>query len=74
MRGRDRESGKLFSYASLESLIPQDHPLRPIRGADTIARTAPEPTVPGLARGLVLSPQIVARLVEGWRKAGLPQN
>ena len=31
MRGRDRESGKLFSYASLESLIPQDHPLRAIR-------------------------------------------
>jgi len=31
MRGRDREIGKLFSYASLESLIPQDHPLRAIR-------------------------------------------
>jgi transposase len=31
MRGTDRESGKLFSYASPESLVPQDHPLRAIR-------------------------------------------
>jgi len=31
MRGTDRETGKLFSYASPESLVPQDHPLRPIR-------------------------------------------
>ncbi len=31
MRGRDRESGSLFSYASPESLIPRDHPLRAIR-------------------------------------------
>jgi hypothetical protein len=27
----DRETGKLFSYASPESLVPQDHPLRKIR-------------------------------------------
>src|ERR1700693_2639906 len=31
MRGRDRQTGKLFSYASPESLVPQDHPLRAIR-------------------------------------------
>ena len=31
MRGTDRESGKLFSYASPESLVPEDHPLRAIR-------------------------------------------
>ena len=31
MRGMDRETGKLFSYASPESLVPQDHPLRKIR-------------------------------------------
>src|SRR6204780_2387540 len=31
MRGTDRETGKLFSYASPESLVPQDHPLRAIR-------------------------------------------
>ena len=31
MRGTDRETGKLFSYASPESLVPNDHPLRPIR-------------------------------------------
>ena len=31
MRGTDRETGKLFSYASPESLVPQDHPLRKIR-------------------------------------------
>jgi hypothetical protein len=30
MRGADRETGKLFSYASPESLVPQDHPLRAI--------------------------------------------
>ena len=31
MRGTDRETGKLFSYASPESLVPQDHPLHAIR-------------------------------------------
>ena len=31
MRGTDRQTGKLFSYASPESLVPQDHPLRAIR-------------------------------------------
>src|SRR6202162_941745 len=31
MRGRDRQTSKLFSYASPESLVPQDHPLRAIR-------------------------------------------
>ena len=31
MRGTYRETGKLFSYASPESLVPHDHPLRAIR-------------------------------------------
>lgn len=31
MRGTDRETGKLFSYASQESLVPQDNPLRAIQ-------------------------------------------
>src|SRR5215469_2423627 len=31
MRVPDRGTGKLFSYASAESLVPQDHPLRAIR-------------------------------------------
>ena len=31
MRGTDRQTGKLFSYASPESLVPPDHPLRAIR-------------------------------------------
>ena len=31
MRGTDRETGKLFSYASPDSLVPEDHPLRAIR-------------------------------------------
>lgn len=31
MRGADRQTGKLFSYASPESLVPRDHPLRAIR-------------------------------------------
>ena len=31
MRGADRQTGKLFSYASPESLVPADHPLRLIR-------------------------------------------
>jgi transposase len=31
MRGADRQTGKLFCYASPESLVPQDHPLRAIR-------------------------------------------
>ena len=31
VRGLDRRRGKLFSYASPESLVPQQHPLRAIR-------------------------------------------
>jgi hypothetical protein len=32
MRGSDRQTGKLFSYASPESLVPRDHPLRHVTG------------------------------------------
>jgi transposase len=32
MRGRDIEQGVVFSYINLEDRIPQDHPLRAIRG------------------------------------------
>ena len=31
MRGADRQTAAMFSYASLESLVPKDHPLRAIR-------------------------------------------
>lgn len=31
MRGRDRQTGTMFSYASPESLVPEGHPLRAIR-------------------------------------------
>jgi transposase len=31
MRGRDRQTAKLFSYVSPEALVPQDHPLRAIK-------------------------------------------
>jgi transposase len=31
MRGRDRQTGQLFSYASADSLVAADHPLRAIR-------------------------------------------
>jgi transposase len=31
MRGRDRQTGKLFGYVSPEALVPQDHPLRAIK-------------------------------------------
>jgi transposase len=31
MRGTDGQTGKLFSYASPDSLVPHDHPLRAIR-------------------------------------------
>jgi TolB-like protein len=34
----------------------------------------PEPTVARLARDLILSSEIVARLAEGWRKAGVPED
>jgi transposase len=46
MRGRDRESGKLFSYVSPESLVPQDHPLRAIRA---LVNAALERLSPGFA-------------------------
>ena len=32
MRGRDQSNGSLFSYVDLEDRVPQDHPLRGIRG------------------------------------------
>lgn len=31
MRGRDRQSAKLFSYVSPDALVPADHPLRAIK-------------------------------------------
>lgn len=31
MRGRDRQTGKLFSYVSPEALVPPEHPLRAIK-------------------------------------------
>ncbi len=31
MRGSDEDQAELFSYVSLESRIPADHPLRPIK-------------------------------------------
>lgn len=31
MRGRDRQTAKLFSYVSPEGLVPRDHPLRAIK-------------------------------------------
>ncbi|TFG96120.1 MAG: hypothetical protein E4H11_03920 [Myxococcales bacterium] len=31
MRGDDRVQGSMFSYVSLETRIPQDHPLRAMR-------------------------------------------
>ena len=31
MRGDDRQQQEMFLYASLEDLVPADHPLRPIR-------------------------------------------
>src|SRR5258705_12906028 len=32
MRGADEQSGSMFSYLSPEERVPQDHPLRVIRG------------------------------------------
>src|SRR5882762_8774533 len=32
MRGADEQPGSMFSYVSLEDRVPQDHPLRVIRG------------------------------------------
>ncbi|MGA9753319.1 MAG: IS5/IS1182 family transposase, partial [Acidobacteriota bacterium] len=31
MRGADEDQAELFSYVPLESRIPVDHPLRPIK-------------------------------------------
>ncbi|WGL63998.1 hypothetical protein QDX81_03215 [Pseudomonas sp. CW003PS] len=32
MRGLDLKQNELFSYTTLEQRIPNDHPLRPLRG------------------------------------------
>jgi hypothetical protein len=44
MRGTNRETGKLFSYGSLENLVPQDHPLRAIRALVNAALDRLSPT------------------------------
>jgi hypothetical protein len=44
MRGTDRDTGKLFSYTSPESLVPQDHPLRAIRALVNAALDRLSPT------------------------------
>jgi transposase len=38
MRGRDRQTGKLFSYVGPEALVPPDHPLRAIKRLADAAR------------------------------------
>jgi transposase len=39
MRGTDQQQATLFSYVSLEQRVPQDHPLRALRGmVDTALR------------------------------------
>ena len=48
MRGTDRETGKLFSYASPDSLVPEDHPLRAIRALVNGALERLSPTFSGL--------------------------
>ena len=40
MRGSDERSGSLFSYVDLETRVPKDHPLRPIRGIANEALSA----------------------------------
>src|SRR3954452_3543575 len=47
MRGADGQSGKLFSYLSPESLVPQEHPLRAIR---LLVNAALERLSPAFAR------------------------
>ena len=42
-RGRDRQSGKLFSYVSAEALVPQGHPLRAMRPLVNAAPDRPSP-------------------------------
>ncbi len=37
MRGTDHQTGKLFSYLSPETMVPQDHPLRVIRSLTNAA-------------------------------------
>jgi transposase len=32
MRGEDEKQGAMFSYVTLERRVPEDHPLRAIRG------------------------------------------
>ena len=44
MRGADEQPGAMFSYVSLEARVPQDHPLRAIRGITdrALARLSPQ--------------------------------
>lgn len=37
MRGADRMQDTLFAVSSLESIVPQDHPLRPVRDILNVA-------------------------------------
>lgn len=43
MRGHDHQQSGIFSYVSPETLIPEDHPLRPIRAMVDVALKALSP-------------------------------
>jgi transposase len=61
MRGEDRQTDQLFSYVSPASLVPPDHPLRPIRQLVNAA----------LDR---LSPAFAAIYAEGGRPSIAPEK
>ncbi len=58
MRGSNEQTGALFSYLSPECLVPEDHPLRPVRVLVNAALTR-------------LSPDF-ARLYSPFGRASIP--
>jgi len=56
MRGRDRQTGRMFSYPSPEAMVPQDHLLRVIRPLGDAALIWVRST--GMAAMILQRPQI----------------
>jgi len=52
MRGTDRQTGRMFSYLSPETMVPQDHPLRVIRPLANAALDRLSPTFNKLYSGI----------------------
>ena len=71
MRGLDLKQNELFSYTTLEQRIPNDHPLRPLRGLVDTVLASMDRDFDGLYSTLGRASIAPERLLRGMRP-GIP--